>query len=76
MASVFVVDLACLACGRDRQLTVAMLADLPELPARCAICSGSVLAVSTTERTVYAAVPHDWAAERPRPRPPAGHYPS
>jgi hypothetical protein len=76
MASVFIVDLACLACGRGRQLTVAMLTDLPVLPARCVACAGSVLAVSTSQRAVRDAVPHNWAAERPRlGRPPSRPQP-
>ena len=72
MASVFVVELVCLACGRDRQVTVPTLAELPELPARCEQCSGSVLAVSSTQRVVRDVVLIDWATRSPRRgRPPA-----
>ena len=73
MASfVYVVDLACLACGRESQVTTASLTELPELPARCVACGGSVLAVNSTQRVVRDAVLIDWATNRPRRgRPPA-----
>jgi hypothetical protein len=72
MASVFVVDLACLACGRGQQVTVGAMRDLPAMPARCTDCSGSVLAISSTQRVVREPGPIDWYADRPhRGRPPA-----
>jgi hypothetical protein len=72
-ASIFVVDLACLACGRERQLTVAALADLPLMPERCTVCNGSVLAVGSTSRVVRNAGLIDWRADRPRRGRPLAH---
>ncbi|MGI9146029.1 MAG: hypothetical protein ACR2IK_05690 [Chloroflexota bacterium] len=58
--TLFVVELRCLACGRDHDITVGTLVDLPRLPQRCAVCGGSVLAMSAASRIVRTERAVDW----------------
>ena len=62
---IFVVELRCLACGREHEITIGALVDLPTLPERCTHCGGSVLATSSSTRSVRVERPvssHDWLA--------------
>ena len=69
--SVFVVDLRCMACGREHEIIVGSRVEFLSLPERCAVCGGSVLAVSSTSRVVRTEGPLDWNEGRPpRGRPP------
>ena len=63
---IFVVELRCLACGREHEITIGALVDLPTLPERCTHCGGSVLATSSSTRSVRVERPVSWVDERPR----------
>lgn len=68
MTTLTTVELICMACGRDHELVVRTLEQLPNLPLECDVCGGSVLASGSTTRTIRTEAPYNWTADPNRPK--------